>query len=109
MSKKNKKNRELDRLQNLYQPTSDISSTTTISEVSEAPVANREELQDEKPEASEFLSSTKQTTKHVAVKRDLGFLSILILIMVVLLFGINYLAANSNFGDWITKLFGGIF
>ena len=109
MHKKNKKNRELDRLQNLYQPTSDISSTAAPTETSETSAVSQEEPKEEKPEVSEFLSSTKYTTKHLTVKRDLGFLSILILIMIVLLFGLNYLAATSNLGGWITNLFSGIF
>ena len=97
MSRKNKKNREFDRLQNLYQPASNTSST--IESI---------ESETKSEEASEFLASTKYATKHITIKQDLIFLSVLIVIMVALLFTLNYFVATTNFGTWLSNLIGGI-
>lgn len=95
MAKKNKKHREANRLQSLYQQTSDISSTVEVA---------KSETQSE--EASEFLASTKYAAKHITIKKDLIFLSILIVAMVALLFALNYLVATTSFGTWLTNLMG---
>ncbi len=97
MAKKNKKHREIDRLQNLYQATSNTSSTV-------------EDVKSEtKPdESSEFLASTKYAAKHITIKKDLMFLAVLIVVMVVLLFALNYFVATTSFGDWIFNLISGI-
>jgi len=97
MSKKNEKNREFDRLQNLYQPTSDTLSTI-----------NSVESETKPEEASEFLASTKYATKHIATKQDLLFLVILIVIMVALLFALNYFVATTSFGTWLSSLISGV-
>ena len=92
MSKKNNKHKEASRLQNLYQPTSDTSSTTVD--------AKSETKSDE---ASEFLASSKYAAKHITIKKDLVFLSILIVFMVALLFALNYLITTTSFGDWVSN------
>ena len=97
MAKKNKKHREANRLQNLYKKTSDTSSTTDD--------VKSEESTDE---SSEFLASAKYAAKHITIKKDLMFLSILIVIMVALLFALNYFVATTSFGTWLTNLIGGI-
>jgi len=94
----NKSNKELDRLKNLYS-NSDQESQKKDNQPDDSKTED----------TSDSLVTPKQAPKHQIVKKDLGFLIILIVVMLVLLFGLNYLAANSGLGDWINQAFSGIF
>ena len=50
----------------------------------------------------------KYAAKHITIKKDLIFLSVLIVIMVALLFALNYFVATTSFGTWLSSLIGGI-
>lgn len=102
MGKKDKKaSKEIERLQALYRQQS--------AEV--IPAEPRVDIKEPVPEPTVAASETKivPVGPHAIVRRDLIFLSVLIVIMMAVLFALNYLAATTNFGDVIIRLFGGVF
>jgi hypothetical protein len=51
---------------------------------------------------------TMKQNKYSVVRRDLVFLLVLIVIMVAILFTLNYLAETTSFGTWLNGLVGKI-
>ena len=98
MSKKAKKAaRELERLQNLYRQ----SNTSTPIGAPQTVV--------HQPTASGGTSSVVSSHSYAYVKRDLGLLLILLVVMVAGLIGLNLLAGSTAFGDVLAKLVGRLF
>ncbi len=102
MSKKSKKSaKEIERLQNLYQldsnqPKESIKPVNKLASDNSTP-------------DSVHIIGNRQTIKHAVIKQDLAFVTILIVIMIALLFGLNYLTATTGFGGWLAGLAGQIF
>jgi len=102
MSKKFKKSaKEIERLQNLYQLDSDKPKESVN-------VVNKTAFNSSQSDNASLISN-QQTVKHMAIKQDLIFLSVLIIVMMALLFGLNYLAATTSFGNWLASLVGHLF
>jgi len=97
MSKKFRKSaKEIGRLQNLYQLDSN-QPKESVKPVSKLASNNSES-------DNMHIIGNRQTVKHAVIKQDLVFVSILIVVMIALLFGLNYLATTTNFGAWLAGL-----
>lgn len=102
MSKKFRKSaKEIERLQNLYQLDSN-QPKESIKPVSKL-------ASDNSTPDSVHIIGNRQTVKHAVIKQDLVFVSILAVIMMALLFGLNYLTATTGFSGWLAGLAGQIF
>ena len=88
MSNKAKKTaKELERLQTLYQ-SDDTKETVKQS----TPVASN-------------VSNTVTIARHAAIKKELVFLVVLIIVMLALLFAVNYWASSNDLSGWISNIF----
>lgn len=109
MGKKAKKAaREIQRLRALYS-----------IDAGDQPAKSKEKMEQDSPETvapviSDDISSTSQSTKpveptqHSIVRRDLIFIAFLIVIMVAVLFALNYFITTTSFGTWLYNLIGGV-
>lgn len=91
MSKKNKHARELERLSKLYQPT----AQTAIGESPSTVVVDVDSI-----------DRIATNDGNTIVRRDLMWLTVIVLITLGLLFGVNYLVDHSAVGTKMLELIG---
>ncbi|MBU1082949.1 hypothetical protein KKE14_00700 [Patescibacteria group bacterium] len=94
--KNNKKSaKQLRHLQAIYNPSKDGGGVSSDS--GNTPVSS----------SAEGVLTMKQD-KYTIVRKDLIFLIILIVVIIGILFTLNYLIQTTSFGDWMNRLVGKI-